>query len=236
VIESQTELETAYLNRGRLFMTLNEPAKAVKDWINLLTLYPEAIQDLHITELTLLNQQQPQFYHDKIKIALRFTQRLTIHFANAPRPEMAEGYEDLVDPVTYDLMDDPVTIPSSGMTYDRATIAKLFLTPAEDEVVRCPLTRQSLSRAEFAKLATTISIKKRVEIYVASFECAQKPKPVAEINSATASASAAVIPITNTREQVSKAAFINRIRAELAELLRLNKLRTLPKHTIASFK
>lgn len=64
---------------------------------------------------------------------LKFTETL---FENAP--------EEFLDPLTQELMDDPVILPSSGHTVDRSSIMRHLLSDEHDPFNRAPLTPDML--------------------------------------------------------------------------------------------
>ncbi|KAG2499059.1 hypothetical protein HYH03_003244 [Edaphochlamys debaryana] len=63
----------------------------------------------------------------------------------------AEAPEELLDPITSALMTDPVVLPDSQMTVDRATIERHFLTSQTDPFSRTPLNRDALKPDEAAQ-------------------------------------------------------------------------------------
>ncbi|PNH06613.1 Acetyl-coenzyme A carboxylase carboxyl transferase subunit alpha, chloroplastic, partial [Tetrabaena socialis] len=52
--------------------------------------------------------------------------------------------EDFLDPITSAIMADPVVLPDSQVSVDRATIERHFLTSLSDPFSRTPLTREAL--------------------------------------------------------------------------------------------
>ncbi|XP_071484173.1 ubiquitin conjugation factor E4 A-like [Diadema antillarum] len=56
----------------------------------------------------------------------------------------ADAPDEFVDPLTFTLMTDPVTLPTSGMSIDRATIARHLLSDQIDPFNRKPLTMEEV--------------------------------------------------------------------------------------------
>ncbi|RKP05111.1 ubiquitin elongating factor core-domain-containing protein [Thamnocephalis sphaerospora] len=54
--------------------------------------------------------------------------------------ELADAPDEFLDPITYSLMRDPVTLPTSGVTMDRSAIKSHLLSDATDPFNRKPLT------------------------------------------------------------------------------------------------
>ena len=73
---------------------------------------------------------------------------------------------DFLDPVTRELMDDPITFTSTGQTYNRKTIANVFSAPGNRNTVPCPLTRLPIKKSEFKAAATNVIIKKQIEMFI----------------------------------------------------------------------
>lgn len=61
--------------------------------------------------------------------------------------ELGEAPEEFLDPVTYTLMKDPVTLPTSGTIMDRSTILRHLLTDQRDPINRQTLTPDMLQPA-----------------------------------------------------------------------------------------
>ena len=56
----------------------------------------------------------------------------------------ADAPDDFVDQLTGALMDDPVTLPKSGVTLDRASIMRHLLSSQTDPFSRCPPALETL--------------------------------------------------------------------------------------------
>lgn len=56
----------------------------------------------------------------------------------------ADAPDEFIDPLTFTLMNDPVTLPTSGMQIDRATIARHLLSDQIDPFNRKPLTMEEV--------------------------------------------------------------------------------------------
>jgi len=65
--------------------------------------------------------------------------------------------QDFIDPFTYAFMDDPVKLPTSGVTMDRTSIKRMLLNDERD-----PINWQPLKNSD---LVDDIDLKKRIEIW-----------------------------------------------------------------------
>lgn len=65
--------------------------------------------------------------------------------------------EEFLDPITADLMDDPVLLPSSGQIVDRVTIEQVLLNDPSDPFNRSPLFKSDL--------IPQVELKKRIDNY-----------------------------------------------------------------------
>lgn len=59
---------------------------------------------------------------------------------NIEEEELGEIPDEYQDPVTSELMTDPVILPTSGKTMDRSSIARHLLNNPTDPFTRAPLT------------------------------------------------------------------------------------------------
>ncbi len=57
---------------------------------------------------------------------------------------MGDIPDEFLDQITFALMSDPVKLPSSGVTVDRATIMQHLLNDCTDPFNRAPLTKDDL--------------------------------------------------------------------------------------------
>ena len=72
--------------------------------------------------------------------------------AEAEEIDIDDAPDEFLDPVTCNLMDDPVKLPSSGTVVDRLTIKKHLMNDAHDPFNRAPLTiEQVLPQPELIK-------------------------------------------------------------------------------------
>ena len=65
--------------------------------------------------------------------------------------------EEFLDPITFSLMEDPVTLPSSKITVERKIIEDFILNVHKDPFNRKPLTKE--------ELIPNIELKKRIDEY-----------------------------------------------------------------------
>ncbi|XP_033641514.1 ubiquitin conjugation factor E4 A-like [Asterias rubens] len=72
------------------------------------------------------------FFADKVRAMAEKHEEEEEIFADAP--------DEFIDPLTYTLMSDPVTLPSSGQIMDRSVIARHLLSDHTDPFNRAPLT------------------------------------------------------------------------------------------------
>ena len=87
--------------------------------------------------------------YNKLKKAEEIVEQNTIDYNDAP--------EEFLDPLTYVLMEDPVTLPSSHMNIDRKTIEDLLFSNPTD-----PFNREPLKKEE---LIPNDELKKKIEEY-----------------------------------------------------------------------
>ena len=74
--------------------------------------------------------------YNKLKKAEELVEQNTINYDDAP--------DEFLDPLTYDLMENPVILPSSHMNIDRRTILDYLLSNPSDPFNRNPLTKEEL--------------------------------------------------------------------------------------------
>lgn len=85
----------------------------------------------------------------------------------------AINYEDEISndytcPILMGIMNDPVTLPSSGRTYDRQALANYARSkPGE---LTCPVTRKPIDRDHIVLVQTNITLKNQIEEFVAGKE------------------------------------------------------------------
>lgn len=76
--------------------------------------------------------------------------------------------EHLLCPISKHIMNDPVTISSNGMTYDRETLVVLFDKHKTDKVT-CPITQAIIARRELSN-KTNLLVYKLIERYTKKME------------------------------------------------------------------
>ena len=97
----------------------------------------------------------------KLKKAEELVEQKTINYDDAP--------EEFLDPLTYNLMENPVILPSSKINIDRRTIEDYLLTNPSDPFNRNPLTKEELIPNE--------KLKKKIDEYkLQKFKEKQKNK------------------------------------------------------------
>ena len=99
--------------------------------------------------------------YNKLKKAEELVEQKTINYDDAP--------EEFLDPLTYNLMENPVILPSSKINIDRRTIEDYLLTNPSDPFNRNPLTKEELIPNEELK-------KKNDEYKLQKFKEKQKNK------------------------------------------------------------
>ena len=87
--------------------------------------------------------------YKKLKKAEEIVQQNTINYDDAP--------EEFLDPLTYNLMENPVILPSSHINIDRRTIEDYLLSNPSDPFNRNPLTKDELIPNE--------ELKKKIDEY-----------------------------------------------------------------------
>lgn len=73
-------------------------------------------------------------------------------------------------PISLDIMTDPVTTSSSGVTYERRELEKYFLSKNNPNTVKCPMTNKVINKTDLNN-GTNVTIKNLCEEYV---ECEKK--------------------------------------------------------------
>ena len=87
--------------------------------------------------------------YNKLKKAEKIVEQNTINYDDAP--------EEFLDPLTFNLMENPVTLPSSHMNIDRRNIEDFLLANPIDPFNRNPLTKD--------ELIPNVELKKRIDEY-----------------------------------------------------------------------
>ena len=91
--------------------------------------------------------------------------------------------EEFKDPLVYELMDDPVILPSSHINIDRKTIEEFLITRPEDPFNRQPLTKEELKpNEELKKRIEEYKLMKRQSLLKKNNEKKEKNKENKEIN------------------------------------------------------
>lgn len=72
---------------------------------------------------------------------------------------------EFVCPISFELMNDPVTSHESGMTYDRQSLIQFFEARGNPQTVPCPQTRTPIDRG-ILRQPTTIVLKQIIERFV----------------------------------------------------------------------
>ena len=83
---------------------------------------------------------------DRVQLIRRFAQACHDAALHGAREEeiLGEVPDEFLDPIQFTLMRDPVTLPTSGQTLDRTTIARHLLSDPKDPFNREPLTVEML--------------------------------------------------------------------------------------------
>jgi ubiquitin conjugation factor E4 B len=74
--------------------------------------------------------------YNKLQKAEKLVEQNTVNYDDAP--------DEFLDPLTYNLMENPVILPSSHMNIDRRTIEDYLLSNPSDPFNRNPLTKDEL--------------------------------------------------------------------------------------------
>ena len=112
---------------------------------------------------------------------------------NKIEPEEQETYASLRDPITLEIMNDPVGV-SSGITYDRKSLQDLFASkknPMTQEIpatIPCPITKLPIERSELNN-KTQVIIKGVIDNFVSKQEIKFKNSLQANASSSVACAS-----------------------------------------------
>ena len=85
----------------------------------------------------------------KLKVAEETVKQNAVNFDDAP--------EEFLDPLTYNIMENPVILPSSKINIDRRTIEDYLLANPSDPFNRNPLTKE--------ELIPNNELKKRIDEY-----------------------------------------------------------------------
>jgi len=157
------------LKCGIVRQAQGEHVSAVANFTIAIGLNSQTASKFSIEDLKDFFKNHPAFYDKSLRENLSFCQRQSI-CSEGEAPNLPEEFEDLEDPITKNLMNDPVTIPISGQTYDRKTIEAVFAQLGSPVEAPCPLSRQPIVQAEFKIIATNIIMKKRIEKYLTLLE------------------------------------------------------------------
>ena len=87
--------------------------------------------------------------YNKLQKAEKLVEQNTVNYDDAP--------DEFLDPLTYNLMENPVILPSSHMNIDRRTIEDYLLSNPSDPFNRNPLTKDELIPND--------ELKKRIDEY-----------------------------------------------------------------------
>lgn len=89
---------------------------------------------------------KPHLKPDQHASLVRLIDAATAHSdtSSSRAAELGEVPDEFLDPILQTLMNDPVTLPSSGITVDRATITRHLLNKPSDPFNRAPLTVEQL--------------------------------------------------------------------------------------------
>lgn len=150
----------ALCNRAIVHQKLENIEAAYNDLHKAFKLNPQLAANIDISVLKKLYQSSAQFYN-ALKKFFTFKQRLSACYEG----ETPAEYEDLYDPITFEIMDDPISL-SSGHTYDRKTIQTWFLQQGNPENTICPLSRNTINYLEFQQIKPHINTKKRLEKFI----------------------------------------------------------------------
>ncbi|MFY7698225.1 MAG: U-box domain-containing protein [Legionella sp.] len=137
-------------------------SKAFNNFSHALKLQPLLAQILPLSDQKFW-YAYPRFYNI-LKQHLTFRQRLAICYQG----EIPERYRYLQDPISLELMDDPITL-SSGHTYDRNTIEQWF-AHGDGLSSSCPLSRKTISWEEFHGMTTHVIMRNLIERFVCEKE------------------------------------------------------------------
>ncbi|GAA6010598.1 hypothetical protein JCM11491_002989 [Sporobolomyces phaffii] len=97
---------------------------------------------------------------DEIREILAFVDKVEVTVAAEAEDEaMGEAPDEFLDPLTYELMRDPVILPSSKTVIDRSTIKQHYLSDLTD-----PFNRQPL---QWDDIVDAVDVKRQIEAYLA---------------------------------------------------------------------
>ena len=98
-----------------------------------------------------ISEKFDDLVYNKLKKAKEIVDKNTINYDDAP--------EEFLDPLTFALMEDPITLPTSHINIDRRTIEDYLLTNPTDPFNRNPLTKE--------ELIPNVELKNKIEEYKA---------------------------------------------------------------------
>ena len=98
-----------------------------------------------------ISEKFDDLVYNKLKKAKEIVDKNTINYDDAP--------EEFLDPLTFALMEDPITLPTSHINIDRRTIEDYLLTNHTDPFNRNPLTKE--------ELIPNVELKNKIEEYKA---------------------------------------------------------------------
>ena len=96
-----------------------------------------------------ISEKFDDLVYNKLKKAEKLVEQNTINYDDAP--------EEFLDPLTFNLMENPVTLPSSHMNIDRRNIEDYLLSNPTDPFNRNPLTKE--------ELIPNVELKKKIDEY-----------------------------------------------------------------------
>lgn len=154
----------AYFNRAMIYYKQDKIEALFDDLVRAFKLNPQLAINTDPRILKKLFESSEPLYH-QLKKYLSFSQRLAVCYEG----EAPEHYEDLYDPITNTLMDEPVALPS-GHTYDRKTIENWFEQQGNPAQTTCPLSRQLINYDDFQKIQVHLNTKRRIEQFIKAQE------------------------------------------------------------------
>jgi tetratricopeptide (TPR) repeat protein len=173
----------AYYQRAELYYEQGEKERAIEDYKKALKINPKIAARFQVDTLRYFYKNNYQFYQS-LKKEVPFRHR----FFACGEHEIPDELEELLDPIHFLLMNDPITCFAGGPIYDRETIKQWFVIKGNPEEVSCPFTCRVITKLAFQQAVTHEAIKQRIEAFVSNLEHLGK-MPVSQALNINASAS-----------------------------------------------
>lgn len=163
-----------YYKAAEIYLKISKIPQALEHYVKAFKLDKALAQLIEKEQLIEWYASHPQLY-TRLKPFFLYSQRLSACDPNDESTELSE----YLDPLSYVLMNDPITFSTTGHTYDRETIKSWFISTGNPEQVTCPLSRIVIPYIEFQQAASNVLLKKLIERQLEQLE--KKNQPCADV-------------------------------------------------------